>query len=334
MRSMFCLVLAVLCLSGASGCTKKKDGPTLWIYTSLYNPVVQDLGQQLSRKFPGVDFRWYQSGSENVAAKVNSEILSGKTQADLLLTSDPFWYEDLKQQNRLMAYTSPAAAGVPANLRDPAGFYATVRMPVMVIAYNREAIPEAEAPKSFADLAHARFRDKVAMPNPLESGTSFTTVAMLSRKLGWDYMGKLRANGVLCAGGNTAVMSRLETKERPVGIVLLENVLQARKTNPKIVAAYPSEGAVLIPSPVAITATTSQPELSRQVYDFLLSREAQEAVVRGNMYSVMPGVADPEGAQPWAQMFKSSQGWSAAVLAEIRAGRDEIKRKFAKLVLE
>lgn len=327
--------LALALVVGLSGCKTESKTPTLWIYTSLYPHVIQDLERKLVARFPGVKFRWYQSGSENVAAKVNSELLAGQTQADLILTSDPFWYEDLKLRKKLLPYTSPSAKAVPAVLKDPDGYYATARVPLMVIAYHHESFPESEAPRGFSDLLQPKFKNKVAMGNPLESGTSFTTVALLTQKFGWDYVAKLRAQGLLSAGGNSSVLARIETKERPVGIVLLENVLATRRRNPKIQIVYPIEGALLIPSPVAILATTRSPELARQAVDFFFSPEGQESIVKkGDMHSPIPGVASPEGARTWDQIFSGAMQWSPALFQEIFKNREEIKKKFSQMVLE
>lgn len=333
-KAVLGFALALLAVAALSGCTRKPEKRGLWIYTSIYNQVIQDLHARLAEKFPDTEIQWYQAGSENVAAKLNAELLAGKPQADLVLTSDPFWYEDLKKKGYLLAYESPAAKGVPPRLRDAENFYATVRLPVMVIAYHADVYDEKTAPKSFAELAEPKFKDKVAMPSPLESGTAFTTVAMLTRKLGWDYVSRLRANGALSAGGNSAVLGRVETKERPVGIVLLENILTASKKNPKLKAAYPSEGAVLIPSPIAILKSTSRPEISKGVYDFFFSREAQDAIVRGDMYSPLSEVAAPPGARPFVELMSTALPWDGQVLKEIHAERESIKRQFSKLMLE
>ncbi|MBI3542213.1 MAG: extracellular solute-binding protein [Deltaproteobacteria bacterium] len=314
-------------------CTSKK-GPTLWIYTSLYPHVVEDMKARVAAKFPGVDIQWYQAGSENVAAKVNSELLSGHTQADIIMTSDLFWYEDLKAKGQLLAYDSPAVAKIPAQFKDPEHTWSASRVPVMVLAYNSDVYPAADAPKSFGELILPKYKDKVAMPSPLESGTAFTTVALVEKKLGWDYFQKLRANGALSAGGNSAVMARIESKERPVGIVLLENVLTTRKKNPKITAVYPAEGAVTIPSPLAITAKTAQPELAKKVFDYLFTTEAQEIITKGDMYSICTEIAPPPGAEPWANVLKTAMPWDMALIAKVRAERDEIKQQFAKIMLE
>ncbi|HRK03107.1 MAG TPA: extracellular solute-binding protein [Oligoflexia bacterium] len=330
--------LAICALLFAVGCTKsgEKPGRTLWIYTSLYNHVVQDLDQKLKSKFPDVEIRWYQSGSENVAAKVNSELLGGNTQADLLLTSDPFWYEELKKKGKLLKYTPPTEAKVRAQFLDPDGFYAGVRLPIMVIGYHRDAFSEQEAPKSFNDLLKPTFRDKIAMGSPLESGTAFTSVAVLAKHKGWDYFKKLRENGILVAGGNSAVFGRIETKERPVGIILYENLLAAAAKNPnsRITAVLPSDGVILIPSPVAISATTPHPELAKSVVDFLFSKDAQGAIVSGHMHGLSELSPPLPGAINLSAVLKLAFPWSPEWIQEVYSKRESIKQQFSEIVLD
>lgn len=332
-RPAFALLLFGTLLT--SGCTKKSEGPTLWIYTSLYNHVVQDLDLKLKNKFPGVTFRWYQSGSENVAAKVNAEILAGRPQADLILTSDPFWYEDLKAQKKLMSYRPAQSEGVPSNLKDPDGYYTTARVPLMVIAYHSDVFDASRAPKGYVDLLDSRFKNQISMGNPLESGTVFTSVALLSQKLGWDYFSKLRAQGIVAAGGNSTVVSRIETKERPVGIALLENVLATQRRNPKIQFVIPVEGAILIPSPVGILASTPFPKVAQEVADFLFSKEGQDSIIqKGDMHSPLPGMASPQGAPVWEFVQAHSMTWNPQILAAVYKERTGIKKQFSAKVLE
>lgn len=332
----FVASLLVFCCFTFAGCSKKESsGPTIWIYTSLYNHVVRDLDSKLKARFPNVQFQWYQSGSENVAAKVNSELLGGKTQADLLLTSDPFWYEELKKKGILLKHQPPAEAKVLNQFVDPDGYYAGVRLPIMVLGYNSDAISEKHAPKSFADLAKPIFKDKVAMGSPLESGTSFTTVAVLAKHKGWDYFKKLRDNGILVAGGNSAVYGRLETKERPVGIILYENLLAAKQKSPdsKVRAVIPEDGAVLIPSPAAIIAGTSQPDIAKKVYDYLFTSEAQTSIVEGNMHGLSSSAPELPGAPALSAILKQAYPWNSEWINEVFTKREEIKKKFSEVVL-
>ena len=84
----------------ASG-EKSAEKQTLWVYTSLYKDTINRLKPMLAQDFPNVEFKWFQAGSEDIATKVNAEILSGRVQADVMISSDRFWYEELAQSGYL-----------------------------------------------------------------------------------------------------------------------------------------------------------------------------------------------------------------------------------------
>jgi iron(III) transport system substrate-binding protein len=325
MRIRAALAVGLLVLLG-SGCTHKNR---VWIYTSMYKEVVAEMKPELERALPGIEVRWYQGGSETVAARINTELVAGRTQADLVLTSDPFWYEELKKSGKLQAYDSPAARAVPAQYADPEHYFTTVRMCLMVIGYNPDA---AQAPLGWVDLKNPRYSGHLSMGSPVESGTMFTATAMLERAFGWEWFAALRRGDLIAAGGNGSVINRIETRERPVGMVLLENILKARKKGSPIHAVYPAEGAIAVPSPIALTSDSRNPELARKVYDWFFSREAQTAIVRGSMYSPLPDMPAPEGARPWAQV--PLMKWDAQVLGELYSQRDGIKTKFQEAVIK
>ncbi|MBI4405245.1 MAG: extracellular solute-binding protein, partial [Deltaproteobacteria bacterium] len=108
--------------------------------------------------------------------------------------------------------------------------------------------------------------------------------------------------------------------------------LDAKRKGSPIAAVYPTDGPALIPSPIAILSSTKQPELARQLYDFMLTEEAQKSIVRGRMYSPVLEVC-PTDARPFRLVLASSLQWNAKVMEEIFAQRDEIKKKFISVVL-
>jgi iron(III) transport system substrate-binding protein len=318
-----------VCLLLLVGCTHKNQ---VWIYTSMYKEVVAEMKPELERALPGIQVRWYQGGSETVAARINTELVAGRTQADLVLTSDPFWYLELKKSGKLQAYDSPAAREVPAQYADPDHFFTTVRMCLMVLGYNPEAVPTP--PATWRELKDARWRSKLSMGSPVESGTMFTATAMLARAFGWDWFVELRASDLIAAGGNGSVINRMETHERPVGMVLLENILKAQKKGSPLQAIYPSDGAIAVPSPIALMADSRNPALARQVYDWFFSQEAQAAIVRGSMYSPLARMPAPEGGRPWSAVSGHLMKWDAQVLAELYSQREQIKNKFNETVIK
>ena len=322
------VLLLVLCCAPLGACGD--DGDELWIYTSIYPAVIERMQPALEEAFPGVAFRWYQKGSEQIAARLNMELDAGASPCDLLMTSDPFYYAELADAGLLEAYESPAAADVPGNLKDPRHAFATVRVPLMVIAVNHDRLDASAFPQSFRDLTAPRFRSRVAMGDPLKSGTTFTTVAALVRKYGWAYFEALRKNDVLSAGGNSSVLSKLETGERPVGIILLENLLPSLSKGAPITVIYPSDGAIPVPSPVGILKGTDRPALARRIYDYLFSEVMQEAIVSGHMYSPLPAFRPPEGARAWKDLALFP--WDAAFLTWVKKERVAIKKRFRSIM--
>jgi iron(III) transport system substrate-binding protein len=330
--------LTAVCLCASIACSEAPaERQTVTIYTSIYEQVIAALDPVLRDAFPDLTVEWFQRGSEDVATRLNSEIAAGRVNADLVMTSDPFWYQELKEAGHLLEYRSAHAKGIPADLNDPDGTFVTVRMPVMVLAVNSNRVDAGRRPRTFRELADPVWSGRIAMGDPNGSGSAFTAVAALARKYGWEYFEGLRRNDVVAAGGNSAVLNRVVTGEKDVGVILLENLLQAREQNPSvpIEIVYPEDGAILVPSPIAIMRATDTPDGAKRLYDFFLSDAGQTAIVNGWMYSPFDHIKPPAGARPWQDVFSATLlPWTSEYLQETTKARDDIKRRFNRTVLE
>ena len=210
--------------------------------------------------FPDLTVRWFQRGSEDVAARLNSEIAAGRVGADLVMTSDPFWYQELKEAGHLLEYRSPGRRRIPPALNDPDGTFVTVRVPVMVLAVNTTRVAAGARPRTFRELAEPAWAGRVTMGDPesVRLGVHGRRGAR-ARSTGGSTSTRSARNDIVAAGGNSAVLSRVMTGEKDAGIILLENLLQAREQNPEapIEIVYPEDGAILVPSPIAIMKATA-----------------------------------------------------------------------------
>jgi iron(III) transport system substrate-binding protein len=326
------LLVSIILGSVFIGCAKKEDKIKVWVYTSLYKDSVTDLKSRLEKDFPNIDVQFYQAGSEEVAAKIQAESLSGKIQADIIIASDRFWYEDMAAKGIFLAYKPIGSEKVDPALRDPKGFFTTVSLPIMVMAYNSDAVAEKDAPKSFSELREAKWKDKVSSGSPLASGTNFTTVAFLAKKYGWGYYGELRKNNLIAEGGNSGVIRRLQSKERPVGIVLLENLLRLTESDPRIKMVIPSDGPVIQINGLSIVKKEGNQEATKKVADWMFGKSGQESMVRFFMYATVPGYSPPKGAPELVELLKTAQPWSTEFILDTMKKRDEIKNQFAKII--
>ena len=296
----------------------------LWVYTSIYKEFIASIVQAFEKKHPEVDVQVFQGGSEKLQTKVEAELVVQRPQADLVMTSDPFWALRLEKRGSLHHSSAMAAGQTP---------FQTNYYSLMVMIAHKN-FPADQRPAKWQDLALPRLNHLVHMASPLESGTAFTAVAYLSRKYGWDYFDQLRKNNIGCSGGNSAVIQKVESGEKKVGVVLLENALAARKRGSPIEIIYPSDGGIPIPSvQFILKASTHAPE-AEKFAEFVLSPEGQALLRLGYMYSVNSKIAAPEGALSFEQATKEATPWTAESLQDVADHAKEIKNKFDDLVLE
>lgn len=170
------------------------------------------------------------------------------------------------------------------------------------------------------------------MPNPMLSGTAYVAVGALADKYGWEYFDKLKANGIRVEEGNSAIQNKLLTGEYAAAMILEENILKLANTkNEPLKVSYPEDGVVMVPSPIAIFNTTKNPEGAKALVDWWLSKEGQEAVVKGWMHSVRGDVPAPKGAPETKKLVEGAIKVDWKKLADNNA---EIKEEFRKRVME
>jgi iron(III) transport system substrate-binding protein len=321
--------VAILCLNA---CTNKSSEPTVWIYTSLYKDTVAEIQPQLEKEFPGVKFSFYQAGSEDVAAKVQAEDMAGRIQADVLVFSDRFWFETMTTQGKLLNYKPANSEKVDSVFKNADGAFTTVSFPIMVLAYNSDVVSEKDAPKSFKELTQAKWKGKVSTGSPLASGTAFTTVAFLSKSYGWEFFKDLRKNDLIAEGGNSGVVRRLQSKERPVGIVLLENILRLSATDPRVKHTLPDDGAIIQSNVLGIVKKEGDQAVAKKVADWFFAQKGQEAMAKSFMYPSVPGGPTPVGAPEFSTVLKKAPSWSKEFVQDTMQAREKIKDEFSKII--
>lgn len=337
-----------LALAGTAGCRVEFGAPgassraatecgaapsgELWIYASVYQHVVDDLDKLAKQRLPGVEIQWFTGGSEKVIQRLEAEISAGGSRADVLLISDPFYFDRLSAAGHLLPYVPPRAVRVPRALVGHDGAWITSRAAVMVLAYNTRQLTRDTAPQSFGDLITPAWKGRLIMGDPLASGTFFTSVAVLHDAFGSAYFEGLRANQVTSTGGNSAVIERVSSGEYAAGMVLLENVLTSKRKGAPIDFVVPSDGAIVIPGPSAILSSTRNPVAAKALMELVFSAEGQALMVRGDMYAADPSEPPPPGAPPWAEVSTGTLAWSPERLARIGPRTADIRAEFHRVV--
>lgn len=312
-------LMPVLAAPAASG--------TVVLYTSLPQEIATDFAKAFMTKYPQVKLELLRSGSTEIERRIFAEIETGGIRADVLWMADAPVFLTLRDRGQLLAYQSPEARTIPAAWKDPRGFFTAGRLINMVIAVNTTLIPERVAPRRWADFP--RYGKAAAMPNPFFSGSVFVVVATFAREYGWSWFERARREGIQVLRGNSEVANALAAREFGVGMTLDFIVYNLIKDGAPLAIIWPEEGAISIPSPVAITRSAKNVEGAKLFVDYVLSREGQQALVGLGIIPVRADVAPPRGL-PRPSEIKTLPvpfEWAAANAADIRKRFEDIMLK-------
>jgi iron(III) transport system substrate-binding protein len=328
------LLLAACRIESAApseGAAVARDGAPsgeVWVYTSMYRHVLDALEPLLKERLPGVQVHWYQAGSEKVASRLEAERAAGAVRADVLMTSDPFLYERLARDGAFLRYASVNALRIPRTLVDLDARYVAARLSTMVLVHR---VGAGEPPKSFAALVDGSWKGRVAIGDPLTSGTAFTWAVFLHAQRGEAYFAGLREKGAVVAGGNAAVLQKVESGEVDAGVLLLENALAAKAKGSPIEVVWPEDGAVVIPGPVALFASTRNAVAAKALVDVVLSPEGQRIIVeKGDMHGVDPRLEGPRGESGVDGLLRRARAWTPELLEQGLKHGGDIKQSFSQ----
>lgn len=320
-------IVAIIALNTAVVFAQAKAPSRVLLYTSVPQELATQFTDAFMKKRPDIRVEIYRAGSTEVGAKIAAEREVGGIRADLLWLADAPIYYDLRKRGELFAYISPEAKAIPAELKDPKGLFTAGRLINMIIAVNTEVIPLKQAPKTWKEFPDVG--NKAVMGNPLYSGSNFATVAAFVQKDGWGWFERARAKGVAIVRGNSDAATALAGKEFGIAMTLDYIVAGLIKKGAPLATVWPSEGAVSVPSPIAIIKGTKNPNGSKAFVDYVLSKEGQEFLVKQEVIPVRGDVKPPAG-QPSAKQIKFlpiPYEWAADNAPAIR-------EKFEKMMLQ
>ena len=329
LRSFLLLTFILL-----SSCHKQDGKKEIWIYTSLYKDTIADMNPKLEKAFPNIKINWYQAGSEEIAAKVNTELIAGVPKADILISSERFWYQELSDSGKLVSWKPSQFENFDEAYKNKSGTFHIVSVPIMAIVYNNEVVKDEDAPKSFKDFTNPKFKGMLNGGSPLASGTAFTTILALQQKYGWDYFHKLKENGFLFDGGNSAVIKRIQTKERPIGFVLLENVLRFQNEDKRLKIVYPDDGVVTQFNTMGIPKKDGSLDDTLKLADWFFTQEGQEAMTRSYMHSPIKTFHPPEGAPTLSELKQKAFPWTEDLIKELTEKRFDIKETYVEIMFK
>jgi iron(III) transport system substrate-binding protein len=319
------LLAAALALGLSSGAAEAASG-TLMIYTSTPDKAMNDLIANFNKVEPDVKVQFFRSGTTEVVNKLQAEFTAGAPQPDVLFIADATVMEQMKADDRLMAYTDAPVAGLPSSFYDSDKTYFGTKIIPTGIVYNTKS--GKPRPTSWLDLISPDAKDQVIMPSPLYSGAAVIHVGTIvaQPEMGWNYYQKLADNGAVAAKGNGGVLDAVASGQKAYGMIVDFMAFNGKDKGSPVDFVYPLEGVSMVTEPVAILKTAKNVEAAKAFVNWLLSDAGQQYMVVQGYIPGKEGVAGPTG-RPGAADLKLMPASTKDVTGET----DEIKKKFSDL---
>lgn len=313
----------VLALAAAAGCSEK-TGPSsaspvpsapapstapadpqpqaltgeITIYTSEPQDLITDLLEGFVAQNPGVSYQLFRSGSGAVISKIDAELETGSTEADVIWFADIGYMSQLDEKGLIRHYTPKRAGDIDPRFNYNDGMAWEVRQIFNIIAVN--SLKCDTEVKDWQDLCKPELSGRFAMANPNYSGGSFTTLVGLvgTDGLGWELYEAMKANDMKFEQSNGNLQTKVASGEYAAVSVVDFMARNAAADGSPVESVWPESGAVMVPTPVAILSTVKEENRAacEALLDYMLSPEAQALFVAQGYLPVDPAAGAPEGA--------------------------------------
>jgi iron(III) transport system substrate-binding protein len=277
----------------------KKEGAVTW-YTSTPVNTAQKIANMFQAE-TGIKVELFRSGGSAVLRRFMQEIDARRVIADVMTISDPAEVLTLIKRDLVVPFRPRNFDKIRDEVKDPRGYHVAQR--VNLIGIIARADKSLAMPKSWTDLTDARYKGLLVMPDPSYTAIQLMVVGTLSRKYGWEFYQKLRANGIMIVQSHQQVAETLTRGER---LIAAEGADQFawldRKAGHKIQTIWPADGAFAIGAPTVVIKGAPHPNAAKALAEFMISDAVQKLLPGEGIYAGRSDVEPPAGNPPLGQI--------------------------------
>lgn len=167
------------------------------------------------------------------------------------------------------------------------------------VGYNPEVLKKkgVAPPACWKDLADAKYRGEVQMPNPMSSGTSYVAIATFIQLMGedqaFDYMKKLNANINTYTKSGAAPVKAAGRGETGIGISFLHDAIAEANAGLPVLSLVPCEGTGYEIGAMSIIKGARNLDNAKKWFDWALTPEAQALGAAANSFPIPSNPATP-----------------------------------------
>ena len=273
----------------------RKEGEVV-VYTSLISDDLTSLSAAFEKKY-GVKVKGWRAGSEKVLQRTVTEARANRHDADVIETNGPE-LESLYREKLLQPFASPHLKDLMPQALRGHGHWVGTRINMFVQSYNTRLVSKDELPKTFADLAHPRWKGRLGIEAEDEDW-----FAMAVREQGEEaglrvFREIARVNGFSVRKGHTLLAGLVASGEVPFALTTYSHGAEKMKQKGAPLEWFAIEPAIGRANGVAIPRRPAHPHAAALFADFILSPEGQKILEKGGYVPANLRVESPAQKLP------------------------------------
>jgi iron(III) transport system substrate-binding protein len=300
------LVVAIGLVVSAVGLVAATDdaGDALVVYNGRSHYGGDDAFAAFTRE-TGIKVKLFGGDAETLHQRLRSE--GEHTPADVLVTVDGANLSRAKAEGLLMPLSSGVVdAAIPAGLRDPDGTWTALSTRVRTPMRSLDRVG-ADDVRTYEDLGDRKWRGRVCLRTS-NNIYNQSLVADLIAKRGEESAETLlrswMANDPKILGSDIDVLKAIQAGQCDVGLANHYYLARLLKDDPRFPVApawagQDGAGAHANISGVGIVRATDRADDARRLVEFLVRREAQEAIAANGEFPANPDVDPAPHVAAW-----------------------------------
>lgn len=286
----------------------KKEGQVNWYTGLIQNQVVRPVVAGFEKKYPGIKVNVTGGRQTELNLKILTEGKAGKLQADL--TEGSTVVETLKPAGLIQPFKPEGWDKLPAQYRDPEGYWTAVVLYFLVPAINTEMVKAGDEPKTLDDLLDPKWKGKMAWTAEMTIGGPPGFIAAVLKEKGEEkgreYLKKLSAQQIKTVPSNPrVVLDQVIAGQYPLALVTYNHhsVISSGKGAPvKWLKIEPAVGAMAM----SVLLKGPHPNAAKLLINYLLSPEGAQVIRNANYIPSNPKVeAKDPTLKPETGKFKT-----------------------------
>lgn len=304
MKKMLAVVLALIMVLGLAACggsapaenttaaaggetqaaTDAATEDTLVLYTTQPDAEINRIVPMFEEKY-GCKCEIITGGTGELLARIDAE--GDNPYCDVMYGGGESSYTEYR--HLFEDYLSPEDANLNEEFRNTTGFVSNYCVDCALFLVNNTLRDELGIKiEGYEDLLQPELEGKIAMPDPVESGSALFHVEVIHTDKGglnvdnteaWDYVTALFKQLGGFASGSSAAWKSVVDGEKVVALSYEEPCVVAKRDGADVTVVYPKEGTCLSCTPCGLIKNCAHPELAKKFIDFMLSKEVQQIFV-------------------------------------------------------